>query len=211
MAREWMMSPADRKALLAIVDRLRPKVAVEVGTAQGGSLEAIARLCGKVYSIDIDPACARLAADKAFANVELVTGDSKQALPELLKKIAKRHEHPALVLLDGSFETAAVKADIEAVLAGLGMPKGETVILIHDSFHPRCRVGIRGAGWAKCKYVRSVEVDHVPGTQGTNGHLWNGLAMAVLGPKARKDDLHVTALHQMAFSKMMGTSPQKPS
>jgi hypothetical protein len=209
MDREWMMAPADRAALAATVARLKPAVAVEIGTAKGGSLAVLAKGCGKVYSIDIDPAAAKLAADRAFANVEFVTGDSAKVLPALLKKMAKKKEHPTLLLVDGNSETAAVRADIEAILTNLGMPKGETVILMHDSFHPRCRAGIRAAAWAACKYVRSVEVDLTPGTQGANGHLWNGLAIAVLGPKARKGDVQITAVHQMTFSRMMKTSPQK--
>ena len=51
----WQMSHAERMAMSHLLGLLRPKVAIEVGTYQGGSLSLIAAHSGWVYSLDIDP------------------------------------------------------------------------------------------------------------------------------------------------------------
>lgn len=208
-ARPWFMAPADREALWNLAARIRPKVAIEVGTGRGGSLQVLARLCEKVYTIDIDPDAAALAADKAFKNVQFVVGDSAKALPALLKSVGKRHEHPTLVLLDGNNEPASVKADIDAVLKGLLAPKEPTYLLVHDCFHPRTRAGIATAAWSKNKHVQAVEIDSTVGVQKPDGQLWNGFAVALLDSRVRKGPAPVTFAAQAAFDQAMKTSPQR--
>jgi predicted O-methyltransferase YrrM len=46
----WMMSPAEQVALSFLLDRLRPKVAIEIGTRFGGSLQVISQYAERVYS-----------------------------------------------------------------------------------------------------------------------------------------------------------------
>src|SRR5262249_35840895 len=52
---EWHMTPPERAAIILLLDRIKPPVAVEVGTHRGGSLQIIAGRSGRVYSIDINP------------------------------------------------------------------------------------------------------------------------------------------------------------
>jgi protein-L-isoaspartate O-methyltransferase len=51
----WMMSPSEQMAMIFLLEHLRPKVAIEIGTRFGGSLQVISRYCERVYSLDIDP------------------------------------------------------------------------------------------------------------------------------------------------------------
>jgi cephalosporin hydroxylase len=50
-----MMSPAEQVAMLFLLEHLRPKVAIEIGTRFGGSLQVLAKNCERVCSLDIDP------------------------------------------------------------------------------------------------------------------------------------------------------------
>ena len=50
-----MMSPAEQAALVFLLEHLRPKVAIEIGTRFGGSLEVLEQFCERVYSLDVDP------------------------------------------------------------------------------------------------------------------------------------------------------------
>src|SRR6516162_9755749 len=52
---DWWMSPSERVGLIFLLEQLRPKVAIEIGTKNGGSLQALMRFSEWVYSIDIDP------------------------------------------------------------------------------------------------------------------------------------------------------------
>src|SRR5262245_5929119 len=51
----WMMSPAEQTALIFLLSQLRPRIAIEIGTRFGGSLQVLSRYCDRVYSIDINP------------------------------------------------------------------------------------------------------------------------------------------------------------
>ena len=68
---EWLMTDAERSALAALLDRLRPKYAIEVGTYKAGSLGVIAEYCEHVYSLDRDPAC-RDSYDDRFPNTDFL-------------------------------------------------------------------------------------------------------------------------------------------
>src|SRR5262249_38524470 len=69
----WEMSPAEQTALLFLLQQLRPKVAIEIGTRFGGSLQALSRFCDKVYSLDIDPNVPKRLKGR-FTNVEYIIG-----------------------------------------------------------------------------------------------------------------------------------------
>ena len=52
---QWEMSHAERHLLRGLMDRLRPRVAIEVGTFRGGSLSIISAYSQNVFALDIDP------------------------------------------------------------------------------------------------------------------------------------------------------------
>src|SRR5437868_8530331 len=50
----WEMSPSEQVALVFLLEYLRPKVAIEIGTRFGGSLQVLSHFSDRVYSLDID-------------------------------------------------------------------------------------------------------------------------------------------------------------
>ena len=54
---EWQMQPGEQTALIALLAGLRPKVAIEIGSRYGGSMQVLHRYCERVISVDIDPTC----------------------------------------------------------------------------------------------------------------------------------------------------------
>src|ERR1700738_2086427 len=68
-ALDWLMSPAEQMGIIYLLGRLKPRVSIEMGTRFGGSLQVLAKLSKKVYSLDLDPEVPRRLAGK-YANVE---------------------------------------------------------------------------------------------------------------------------------------------
>jgi hypothetical protein len=90
-----------------------------------------------------------------------------------------------------------VRADINNLLAIV--PKRMVVFLMHDSFNPDCRRGMRGANWDACPYVHYVELDFITGgfcaeafDTAQAGSMWAGLACAVLLPEKRTFPLKIS-------------------
>jgi len=54
---EWMMTQAERCALIRLFEKIRPEVSIEIGTAGGGSLSVIAQFSKEVFSLDPNPKC----------------------------------------------------------------------------------------------------------------------------------------------------------
>lgn len=183
----WQMTAAERCALLHVLRTARPEHAIEVGTADGGSLSAIASLSGQVYTLDKQEGCAERLGGR-FPNVRFLTGYSHDTLPPLVAELSASGAALGFVLIDGSHERATVRADIEATLAY--RPHAcPLYILMHDCFNPACRAGIAEADWAANPHVRRVELDFVPGVlhqrEDIARQMWGGFALAVLLPEER--------------------------
>jgi len=192
---EWQMSRAERYAFIALLETAKPDIAIEVGTYKGGSLQVIAQSARKVYSLDISPD-AREQLSPKFSNVEFLTGDSQQLLPPLLDQISASAERLGFVLIDGDHSTAAVRADINAVLNY--RPICPLFVVFHDSFHPPSREGILTANWKNCPWVHYVDLDFVQGVFHRHAFataeprsMYGGLCVAVLFPDSRSTDLQV--------------------
>ncbi len=210
---DWSMSGPERTALVQLLDRTRPPVAIEVGTHHGGSLQVIAPRAGRVYSIDIDPAVAN-SLEGRFPNVEFRTGDSRTILPMLLREIEARGEELGFVLIDGDHTGPGVLADITAVLRYA--PRRPLYVLLHDSFNPPCRAGMLAAAWRDCPHVHEVEIDFVGGVamreacpwDGPN--LWGGLALALLLPEKRAGGLVIRQSLHDAYHLLASLSCHNP-
>src|SRR5712691_2394987 len=81
----WQMTPAERLAVISLVNAIRPACAIEIGTAGGGTLQVLSELAGKVYALDVDPTVRERLSQ--FTNVEFVIGDSRETLPVLLRRL----------------------------------------------------------------------------------------------------------------------------
>lgn len=197
---EWQMQPGEQTALVALLSGLRPKVAIEIGSRYGGSMQVLAKYAERVISVDIDPTCQERLGPR-FANAEFVTGDSRQTFPALMKRLEQEGAEVGFLLIDGDHTAAGVLADIRGLLGY--RPACPLLVVIHDSFNPQVRRGIRAAPWADCGYVHAVELDFVPGLLTLDPEayreMWGGLALAVLLPTPRPGPLTVTGSLEHQF------------
>ncbi|MGA2052866.1 MAG: class I SAM-dependent methyltransferase, partial [Opitutales bacterium] len=152
----WQMTSCEKFAFAGLLQRLKPKLSLEIGTYQGGSLQVLSRFSESVISVDIDPGVATRLAGK-FPNVEFRSGDSRQLLPDLVLELNEQKRPVGFVLIDGDHSAEGVRRDIESLLEL--QPQQQLVFILHDSFNPGCREGMRTANWAKSPYVRHVELD----------------------------------------------------
>jgi hypothetical protein len=201
----WEMAPSEQVALLFLLEQLRPKVAIEIGTRFGGSLQVLAQFCDRVYSLDIDPEVPRRL-DGKFPNVEYLIGPSDQLLPPLLERLQREGAELSFALVDGDHTTDGVRKDIDNLLKF--RPGVPLYIVMHDSINQNCRAGLRQANWAACPYVHAVELDFVAGTVNPSpafrDQMWGGLALGILLPHARTGRFEITGrserTHQTVLS-----------
>jgi hypothetical protein len=172
------MSFGERAALEGILAQLRPRRAVEIGTAAGGSLARIARYSEEVHSIDISHA---EIAGVVPENVSLHTGPSARILPALLAEFSAADQPLDFALVDGDHSFEGVIGDLRALLDAPCTARA--VILVHDSMNEEIRAGIERAGLEDYEKVVYFEPDFVPGyiyRAGAARHaVWGGLALIV--------------------------------
>jgi hypothetical protein len=196
---EWQMNPAERLALVALLDFLRPRLSMEIGSKFGGSLAVLSHYSERVVSLDIDPTVPERL--KRFDNVDFVIGDSRKTLPSVLQGLEETKEPLSFALIDGDHTAAGVRRDIESFLGYC--PVKPLYILMHDSFNPDVRKGIKTAGWEDCAQVQALDLDFVPGVMIAERPLaremWGGFALAVLGPDRRKGRLKTTAGAELVY------------
>ena len=124
------MSFGERAALEGVLAQLRPRLAVEIGTAAGGSLDRIAHYSEQVHSIDVshDELTGTLP-----ENVRLHTGPSAQILPTLLAEFSRAGRSLDFALVDGDHSFEGVIGDLRALLEASCTARA--VILVHDSMN----------------------------------------------------------------------------
>ncbi len=186
--------------LISLLEALRPEYAIEIGTAQGGSLAALARFAKRVYTLDIDPTC-RQRLEPHFPQVEFVTGHSRQTLPLLLQRLQTAQCPLSFILIDGDHSRQGVRQDIENILKY--RPLRPLLVVLHDSFNPECRQGMLEANWAMSPYVHQVELDYVTGVflarPDRYREMWGGLAIAQLYPSERQQPLVIQTESDLLF------------
>jgi hypothetical protein len=172
---DWQMSFAERAALEGILSQLRPRVAVEVGSAAGGSLRRLARHSARVHSFDLT-----LPADDVagLPNVVVHVGDSRFTLPTWLAT-AKAID---FALVDGDHTPEGVHADLSALLESRAAAR--TLILLHDVEHLGVREGIEAALEPPGPVVYS-DLNFLPGYTFARGgwadQRWGGFALVLTG------------------------------
>jgi hypothetical protein len=209
--RYWMMSPAEQVAMIFLLEQLTPDVSIEIGTRFGGSLQVISRFSKKVYAIDIDPDVPKRLAGR-FSNVEYLIGSSVEILPCLLERLEHERANLSFVLVDGDHSALGVQGDIDCILKF--RPIAPLYIVMHDSFNPECRAGLRSAQWSSNAYVHAVELDFVSGAVNPSpafrDQLWGGLALGIFLPHRRTDRFEITAKSERTFQTAMRSNlPQK--
>ena len=197
----WQMHESERRALTAILHRLMPRCAIEIGTYRGGSLSLISQYAESVFSIDIDPEPA--SRYSGFKNVSFLTGPSQHLRPLLLKELDDKEMSPGFIFVDGDHSAEGVKRDIDCLLACV--PRVPLFLALHDSFNPGCRAGMLSARWEASKHVHWVDLDFVPGRMnehggGGDGEMWGGVALAYFHPEPRTGPLVVSTTSQRTFA-----------
>lgn len=175
----WQMTFGERAALTGILSQLRPRLAIEIGTAEGGSLRCVAQHSEHVHSFDLvapDPEITKL------QNVTLHTGDSHALMAELLGKLAAEGRNVDFVLVDGDHTPDGVERDVRDLLASDAI--SSTVILLHDTLNDDVRAGLTRIDYDAEPKVAHVELDFVGGHLSDGGpfhhQLWGGLGLIVV-------------------------------
>lgn len=183
-AAPWQMSYGERLAFEGILSQAAPRLAVEIGTAEGGSLRRIAAHSYEVHSFDLVEPLPEVA---ALDNVSFHTGDSHALVPEFLADTAKQARSVDFVLIDGDHTAVGVRDDIVDVLDADAVSRA--VIVLHDTFNPEVRRGIKAAGIAEHPKVALFEPDLVPGYLAKREpyrlQMWGGLGLIVVDAECR--------------------------
>jgi hypothetical protein len=173
------MSYGERTVIEGMLAMVKPRLAIEIGRAEGGSLRRIAAHSDEVVSFDMVDAPSELA---ALPNVNMMTGDSHIQLPEELQRLADAGESVDFVLVDGDHTTAGARRDVEDLLNSPAL--GSTIILAHDSLNEEVRQGLEEVDYDAHDKVAWVDLDFVPGyvarLPSRIGECWGGLALIVV-------------------------------
>jgi len=173
----WQMALGERAAILGLLAALRPGLAIELGTAQGGSLATIAAHSDEVHSFDLAPQ-----AGEVPPHVRLHVGDSHRLLPQLLQELAGAGRNVDFALVDGDHSADGVRRDLTDLLESPAV--GRTVIVLHDMANEAVRGGVRSVDvtrFAKVAYVDFGFVE-LPQGEGAVAEHWGGLGLVVVDP-----------------------------
>jgi hypothetical protein len=176
-SQSWQMTYGERAALEGLVSAARPEVALEIGMAQGGSLDCIAAHSGEVHSFDLVPPEGELS-----PNVTAHTGNSRETVPRVLGELAAAGRTVEFALIDGDHTAAGVRADLETVVGSEAVDFA--LVVLHDTMNEEVRRGIMAAGLERTPRVVYANLDLVPGFLARSGpfegQLWGGLGLVVV-------------------------------
>lgn len=196
---QWQMSRAEKYALIHVLETLQPEVSIEIGSFQGGSLQVISHFSKEVYSLDISKAPSKLLSP-LFSNVHFKIGNSSAILAELFAEIEHAGKKLEFVLVDGDHSKKGVQKDLEAILK---YPhKNKITILLHDSFNPQCRAGMKAVDFKAYPSVEYVELDYITGSHSPNANfleMWGGFSMVQINPNYQGPSVPVIASQGTLF------------
>ena len=208
----WDMSRVERMAFQHLLGNLQPSIALEVGTGDGGSLQAIMQYADEAISIDVNmDTQTNLQKLDGFNGVEFIAGDSARVLPELVQLINTNQLNVNFVYIDGDQSTAGAQSDFEAALKIV--PKQTTCIVMHNSFLPQVRRALLNVNWQQSPHVHYVDIDYVQGAYVPMEYgackLIGGLAVALLKPEPRTEALDVYRSYDHAFNMLLPFAANK--
>jgi hypothetical protein len=182
----WQMTLGERAALEGLLARLRPALAVEIGTAEGGSARCLARHCAEIHSFDL------VHPDGLTTELPMVTthtGDSHALLPEFLDRLAAEGRGVDFALVDGDHTADGVRRDIEDLLASPALQSA--AIVFHDTANDAVRAGLQEAALHEHPSVAYLDLDFVAGHLSASGpyagQLWGGLGLMIVDARARAE------------------------
>ena len=173
----WQMTYGERAALEGLVSSAKPRLAIEIGTAQGGSLDCIAAHSEEVHSFDLNPP-----EGEPPANVTVHTGNSRETLPATLGELADAGRTVDFALVDGDHTAAGVRADLDAIVRSPAVDFA--LVVLHDTMNEEVRRGILEVGLERVPRVTYANLDLVTGYLAASGpyegQLWGGLGVVVV-------------------------------
>ena len=198
----WEMANAEKVALFTLLNEIKPSIAIEIGTKEGGSLQLISALSNEVYTLDIDPGVRQLS--NKFSNVNFVIGNSRETLPQLLNELASKNQQPDLILVDGDHSSDGVEKDLQNILEmKITRP---LFILMHDSFNPDCRQGMLAVNYEDNPYVEFVDIDFIQGIyspgEKTKGQMWGGFGIIYMKPNPLKQIPLVKQTSEYSYNRL---------
>ncbi len=193
----WQMSFGERAVIEGLVAQLKPRLALEIGTAEGGSLGRIAAHSERVISFDlVEPAPETM----KTPNVEFRTGDSHVLLPLELERLEADGESVDFVLVDGDHSADGARRDMEDILASNAV--GRAVLLAHDTLNQEVRRGLEEVPYADFDKVCFVDFDfvggYVPANPPLRGQCWGGLGLVILDEAG-----DFRTAHEVGWSEML--------
>lgn len=173
----WQMALGERVAIEGLLAQIRPKLAIEIGTAQGGTLERIATYSDEVHTMDLGHEVERA----QFENVTFHEGDNHVLLPQLLSRLADEARNVDFVLVDGDHSAAGARRDIEDLLASGAVRN--TFILLHDTMNEGVLHGLDAVDLHSRPEIAFVDLAFVqlsPRTPRALDEAWGGLGLIVI-------------------------------
>jgi len=176
---DWQMSFGERAALEGLLAQLRPRLSIEIGTAEGGSLARIAAHSEVTHSFDL---VAPHESVRTLPGVTIHTGDNHELLPRLLGELSEASENVDFVLVDGDHSTEGVRRDVEDLLESPAIAR--TLIVMHDTMNEVVRAGLEQVSYGAYPKVAYVDLDFVAGYMfrepSLKHELWGGLGLVVV-------------------------------
>lgn len=181
----WQMAYGERMALEGLLSQVKPELAVEIGTAEGGSLRRIAAHAREVHAFDIAPEVEAVVSEIPHATAHI--GDSVELVPRVLADLEAAGRTVDFVLVDGDHTSEGVRHDVRALLESRACRR--TVVAVHDSANEAVRDGLEALDLVSHPKVALSMLDFVPGYLVVEDHprsreIWNGLALVVLDEAA---------------------------
>ena len=173
---DWQMAPGDRAALEGLLAQIEPALAIEIGTAQGGSLRRIAHYSAEVHAFDL-----RSLVDwAAFPNVTFHIGDSHELLPGVLEDLTGQGRNVEFALVDGDHRGAGARQDLEDLLRSPALR--QSTIVMHDTMNEEVRGAFNRIEWAAYPHVAYVDLSFVQLDASLDGlrERWGGLGLVVV-------------------------------
>lgn len=200
------MSLGERAAIEGILQRLRPRLAVEIGTAEGWSLRQIAAHADEVHSFDFDePAL------ETPPNARIHTGDSHEHLPQVLAELAAERRNVDFALVDGDHTADGVRRDVEDLLNSPAVSR--TLILAHDTASETVRAGLTAIAYGDWPKINWVDLDFLPGflfrDPAHELEIWGGLAMVIVDDSAPRPERPLLNETVFASSEVLAESRER--
>ncbi len=148
----WQMAPGERAAIEGLLSQIKPELAIEIGTAQGGSLARIAAHSHEVHSFDLDPDVD----ESDFPNVTFHRGDSHVLLPAFLRELEAQGRNVDFALVDGDHRAEGVRADVMHLIDSAALRRG--YVVMHDTMNEEVHEGLAAIDWPSYSKVRYVDL-----------------------------------------------------